>query len=144
MRLNLKKRLIKTLIWSVLLYGAEAWSLRKNDVKKLEAFEMWIWRRIEKILWKDHISNKEVLKRVKGRRSLIETIVRRKQNWISHVLRGCGILKEINEGRFEGKRSRGRKRIGMFDSLLKGENFEIMKRNNNRVSWCIWTSGTCL
>ena len=78
MRLNLKKRIIKTLIWSVLLYGAESWSLRKKDVKKLEAFEMWIWRRIEKISWKDHISNKEVLKRVKERRSLIETIIKRK------------------------------------------------------------------
>ena len=83
-----------------------------------------------------HISNKEVLKRVKERRSLIETIVRRKQNWIGHVLRGCSMLKEIIEGRFEGKHSRGRKRIGMFDILLRGENFEIMKRRtNDRIAW---------
>ena len=97
--------------------------MRKKDVKRLEAFEMWIWIRIERISWKDHISNKEVLKRVKERRSLIETIVRRKKNWIGHVLRGCGMLKEIIEGRLEGKRSKGRKRIGMLDSLTKGENF---------------------
>ena len=116
--------------------------MRNKDVKKLEAFEMWIWRRTEK---KDHISNKEMLKRVKERRSLIETIVRRKQNWIDHVLRGCGMLKEIIEGRYEGKRSRGRKRIGMLDSLLKGENFEIMKRRTiDRIAWRNWTPGTCL
>ena len=140
----MKKRIIKTLIWSV-FYGAESWSLRKKDVKKLEAFKMWIWRRIEKISWKDHISNKKVQKRVKERRSLIETIIKRKQNWIGHVLRGCGMLKEIIEGRFEGKRSRGRKRIGMLDSLLNGENFEIMKRRtNDRIAWRNWTPGTCL
>ena len=61
------------------------------------------------------------------------------------MLRGCGMLKEIIEGRFEGKRSRGRKRIGMLDSLLKGENFEIMKRRtNDRIAWRNWTPGTCM
>ena len=85
------------------------------------------------------------MKRVKERRSLIEMIVRRKKNWIGHVLRGCGMLKEIIEGRFERKRSRGRKRIGMLDSLLKGENFEIMKRRTiDRIAWRNWTPGTCL
>ena len=86
-----------------------------------------------------------MLKSVKERRSIIETIVRRKKNWIGHVLRGCGMLKDIIEGRFEGKRSRGRKRIGMFDSLLKGENFKIMqRRTNNRIAWRNWTPGTFL
>ena len=85
------------------------------------------------------------MKRVKERRSQIERIVRRKKNWIGHVLRGCGMLKEIIERRFEGKRSRGRKRIGMLDSFLKGENFESMKRRTyDRTAWRNWTPGTCL
>ena len=42
---SLKKRLVKSLIWSVALYGAETWTLRKEDERRLEAFEMWVWRR---------------------------------------------------------------------------------------------------
>ena len=63
---------------------------------------MWIWRRIEKILWKDHISNKGVLQRAKDRRSLTETIVRRKKNWVDHVLRGRGMPIEIIWGGVRG------------------------------------------
>ena len=69
--------IIKTVIWSVLLYGAETWSLRKEDVRRLEAFEMWIWRRIEKISYTEHITNEEVLNRVRETRVLIETILRK-------------------------------------------------------------------
>src|SRR6218665_2567681 len=53
----LKKRLVKTLIWSVTLYCAETWTLRKEDINRLKAFGMWIWRRMEKISWTQHISN---------------------------------------------------------------------------------------
>ena len=45
---TLKIRMIKTLIWSVLLYGSQTWTMRKEDIRKLEAFEMWTWRRMEK------------------------------------------------------------------------------------------------
>jgi len=54
---NLKKRMIKTLVWSVTLYASETWTMRKEDIKRLEAFEMWLWRRMEKISWTEHISN---------------------------------------------------------------------------------------
>ena len=47
--IKVKKVIIKTLVWSVLLYGSESWTLRKEDMKRLEACEMWIWRRIQKI-----------------------------------------------------------------------------------------------
>src|SRR6218665_1256167 len=58
---SLKKRMIKTLIWSVTLYCAETWTMRQVDIARLEAFEMWIWRRMERISWTEHISNEEVL-----------------------------------------------------------------------------------
>src|SRR6218665_3392429 len=69
-----KKRMIKTLIWSVTLYCAETWTMRQVDIARLEAFEMWIWRRMERISWTEHISNEEVLTLVGEERSLISTI----------------------------------------------------------------------
>ena len=52
--LNLRKKLVKCCIWSMALYGAETWTLRAADQKYLESFEMWCWRRMEKISWTDH------------------------------------------------------------------------------------------
>ena len=54
----------KCYIWSMALYGAETWTLRAADQKYLECFEMWCWRRMEKISWTDHVRNEEVLLRV--------------------------------------------------------------------------------
>jgi len=57
--LNLRKKLVKCYIWSMALYGAETWTLRSADQKYLESFEMWCWRRMEKISWADHVRNEE-------------------------------------------------------------------------------------
>ena len=59
--LNLRKKLIKCYIWSMALYGAETWALLAADQKYLESFEMWCWRRMEKISWTDHERNEKVL-----------------------------------------------------------------------------------
>src|SRR6218665_2511129 len=57
---SLKKRIIKTLIWSVTLYCAETWTMRQVDIARLEAFEMWKWRRMERISWTEHIERRSV------------------------------------------------------------------------------------
>jgi hypothetical protein len=57
MDLELRKKLVKCYIWSIALYGAETWTLRAVDQKHLESFEMWCWRRMEKIRWTDHMKN---------------------------------------------------------------------------------------
>ena len=59
--LNLRRKLVKCYVWSVALYGAETWMLRATDQKRLQNFEMWCWRRMEKISWTDRVRNEEVL-----------------------------------------------------------------------------------
>jgi hypothetical protein len=68
--LELRKKLVKCYIWSMVLYGAEIWTLRKLGQKYLESFEMWCWRRKEKISWTDHVNNEAVLHRVKEERNI--------------------------------------------------------------------------
>ena len=63
--LNLRKKLVKCYVWSMTLYGAETWTLRATNQKRLENFEIWCWRRMEKISWTDHVRNEDVLLRVK-------------------------------------------------------------------------------
>ena len=74
-------------MWPVSLYGCEIWVMKKEAMDRLEAFEMWVWRRLEKVSWEDKMSNEKVLEAVVERRRIVETIVRRKKNWIGHVVR---------------------------------------------------------
>jgi len=62
---ELRKKLVKCNIWSIALYSAETWTLRAVDQEYWESFEMWCWRRMEKIGWTDHVRNEEVLLRIK-------------------------------------------------------------------------------
>jgi hypothetical protein len=87
----------------------------------VEIFEMWCWRRIEKISWTDRVRNKEVLHRIKDR-SILHTVKRRKTNWIGHIFRRNCLLKRVIEGNIEariavtGRGGRRRKQLlGDFD-----------------------------
>jgi hypothetical protein len=68
----------------------------------LESFEMWCWRRMEKISWTDHVRNEDVLLRVKEQRNILHEIRKRKANWIGHILpRNC-LLQRVTEGKIKG------------------------------------------
>jgi len=116
---NLRKKLMKCYIWNIALYGAETWTLRATDQKLLESFEMWCWRRMEKISWTDHVRNEEVLLRVNEQRNILLEIRKRKANWIGHILRRNCLLKQVIEGKIEGQIEvtgrRGRRRKKLLD-----------------------------
>ena len=99
--LKLRKKLVKCYIRSIALYGAETWTLRAVDQKQLGSFEMWCWRRMEKISWTDHVSN-EVLLTVKEQRRILHEVSKRKANWIGHILRRNCLLQRVIEGKIKG------------------------------------------
>jgi len=113
--------LIKCYIWSMALYGAETWTLRAADQKHVESFEMWCWRRMEKISWTDHVRNEEVLLGVNEQRNILHEIRKRKANWVGHILRRNCLLKQVIEGKIKGEmevtRRRGRRRKMLLDDL---------------------------
>src|SRR5206468_12638086 len=98
---------------------------------------------MEGISWRDKISNDEVLKRVGENRCLMKTVNKRKKNWIGHVLRGDGFLRDVLEGRMMGKRVRGRPRIGMLDELMEGSFVKMKRRAEERELWKEFVPGTC-
>jgi len=77
---ELRKKLVKCCIWCIALYGAGTWTLRAVDQKHLESFEMWCWRRMEKIRWIGHVRNEEVLLRFKEQKNILLEIRKRKAN----------------------------------------------------------------
>ena len=80
--------------------------MQKEDIKQLEAFEMWLWRRIMKVKWTEHKTNEEVLEMVKDKRMSIKSITERQMNWVRHILRSDSLLRTVWEGRMEEKKER--------------------------------------
>jgi len=121
LELELRNKLVKCYILSIALYGAETWTLRAVDQKHLESFEMWCWRRLEKISWTEHVRNEEVLLRVKQQKNILHEICKRKANWIGHILRRNCLLQRVIEekikGRIEVTGRRGRRRRKLLGDL---------------------------
>jgi hypothetical protein len=84
------------------LYGAENWTLRATDQKRLESFEMWCWRRMEKISWADHARSEEVSVRVNEQRNILKKKKKRKANWIGQFLRRNCLLQQVLERKIKG------------------------------------------
>jgi len=133
---ELTKRIVKCLVWYVAMYAAETWTLTEMDKRRIEAFEMWIWRRMERISYMDKVANEDVLKRVDEDRSILNGIWQRQHRWIGHVLRLDSFLQEIFKGRMMGKKTRARRRIQMLHDLMVNSNYATLKQTDaERVPW---------
>ena len=122
------------------LYGAETWTLRAVDQKHLESFEIWCWRRMEKISWTDHVINEEVLLRVKRQRNILHEICKQKVNWIRHTLRRNCLLQRVTEGKIQGgievTGRQGRRRKKLLDDLKERRGYAHMKEEAlDRTMW---------
>lgn len=118
--LELKLRLLRCYVFSVLLYGVESWTLTEATAGRLEAFEMWTYRRILKISWTEKISNTRVLQKLNKEKEIMYTVKRRKLEYLGHIMRNetkYKLLKCILQGKVEGKRNVGRRRISWLKNL---------------------------
>ena len=80
-----KLRIIKCYIWATSLYGSETWTLTEQIIKKLQAFEMWVYRKILRISWKDKKTNEEVLNMLQIKLHVIPAIQKRKTVYFGHI-----------------------------------------------------------
>ena len=112
-----KKKLIKAYVWSVLLYGCESWTISKTMANRLEAMEMWCYRRMMKISWMERKTNEEVLQLVKEKRSMMKNIRQRQLKFVGHIVRENGLEALCLTGKIEGTRARGRQRYTYLDGL---------------------------
>ena len=138
--LPLRKRLVQCYVLSTLLYASETWTLSQNLVGKLEALEMWIYRRMFRISYVDHVTNEEVLQRAKAKRSLIDNIKRRKIEYFGHLVRADNIQKELLVGEIEGTRRRGKQRRKWSTDIcewMESSMEECMRHARNRRQWRI-------
>ena len=137
--LSIRKRMLKCYVWSVLLYGCESWTISKKSEKRLEAAEMWFWRRMMRISWTEKLSTDEVLSKVGMKRGLLNIARKKQWSFIGHELRRGGIEKNIIEAEMAGKRARGRQRLKMLDWMMRKlcvkEEKQLTKFARDRMNW---------
>jgi hypothetical protein len=115
---KLKMRIARCYVYSILLYGSESWTLNKMMEDKINAFEMWVYRRIGHISWKEKKTNKAVLEMLGMKQDLLKEVKTRQLKYFGHLKRHDSLLKNILEGRVEGKRARGGQRY-MWENNIK-------------------------
>jgi hypothetical protein len=134
-----KVKIAETMIFPIVTYGSESWTVRKKDRKKIDAFELWTWRRILRTPWTDRRTNVSILEEVKPKRSLEATILRLKLRYFGHVMRTKGSLeRDIMLGQVEGYRRQGQRRLRWVDSIKEstGLRLETLKETvKDRKKW---------
>ena len=144
-----KLKVLKTYVWSILLYGCETWTITAGTKKNLEAAEMWFYRRMLRISWKEKRTNESILEETNQERSLIKTIRKRQLKFLGHICRHKGLEFLSLTGKIEGTRSRGRQRITFLDSLSSfvtgnnKDNIALLRMTEDRDKWRIMIADVC-
>ena len=112
-----RKRAIKTYVWSTLLYGCEAWTVSREMERRLEAMEMWCWRRMMRVSWTERRSNENILESIGSEREMLKVMGRRQMAFLGHIMREDGLENLTVTGRIAGGRSRGRPRKKYLDRM---------------------------
>ena len=116
--LSTKVRLVKAMVFPVVMYGRERWTLKKAERRRIDAFELWCWRRLLRVTWNARISNQFILKEISPGRSLEELVLKLKLQYFGHLMQRADSLEKTPMlGKIEGKRRRGRQRMRWLDGI---------------------------
>ena len=109
-----KVRLVKAIVFPLVMYGCESWTIKKAECRKIDAFELWCWRRLLRVLWTARRSNQSILKEISPEYSLEELMLKLKCQYFGHLMRRADSLgktlmvgKTLMLGKIEGRRRRG-------------------------------------
>ena len=114
--------LIKAMVFPVVTYGCESWTIKKAECQRIDAFELWCWRRLLRVPWTARRTNQSILKEISPEYSLEGLMLKLKLQYFGHLMQGTDSLeKTLMLGKIEGRRRRGRQRMrwlgGITDSM---------------------------
>ena len=116
--------LVKAMVFPVVMYGCESWTIKKAECQRIDAFELWSWRRLLRVLWTARRSNQSILKEISPEYSLEGLMLKLKLQYFGHLMRRTDSPdKTLMLGKIEGRRRRGRQRMRWLDGL-SGHEFE--------------------
>ena len=111
--------LIKAMVFPVVMYGCESWTIKKTECGRIDAFELWCWRRLLTVPWTARRSNQSILKEISPEYSLEGLMLKLKLQYIGHLMQRTDSLeKTLMLGKTKGRRRRGQQRLRWLDSSL--------------------------
>ena len=113
-----KVRLVKAMVFPVVMYGCESWTIKKAESRRIDAFELWCWRRLLRVPWTTRRSNQSILKEISPGCSLEGLMLKLKLQYFGHLMeRADSSEKTLMLGKIESRRRRGQQRIRWLDGI---------------------------
>ena len=124
--LSIKVRLLKAMVFSIVMYGCESWTVKKAECWRIDAFELWCWRRLLRVPWTSRRSNQSILKEISPEYSLEGLMLKLKLQYFGHLMRRADSFeKNLMLGKVEGRRRRGWQRMRWLDGITNSMNIGL-------------------